>query len=58
MANAYNHRVETGTGEAGSPNEILSRLELILEVRLALDGAIRLRRAVVEALDLCICGGK
>lgn len=52
LPRTYNHRVEASTGEAGSTNEILSRLEFILEVNLALDRTIGLRRAIVEALDL------
>jgi hypothetical protein len=46
----YNHGVETSTCEAGSANEVLSRLEFILEVCLAFDRAVGLSGAIVEAL--------
>lgn len=45
-----NHGVETSTREAESTDEVLSRLELILEVCFTLDRAIGLSGTVVEAL--------
>jgi hypothetical protein len=46
----YNHSVDTSTREAGSADEVLSRLELIFEICLALDRAIGLGGAIIEAL--------
>jgi len=54
MERTHDGGVESRRGEAGSADEVLGGLELILVCLLGLDGSITVRRTVVEAL---ICSG-